>query len=950
MSLVAWWPLDSLKNKLSDNDLIESNSSACYQTTGGKVTNNVWRNTSHYGGTLYSTSKLNLGRKHSMFCWVYLEDIYSDASLNSICGQHRYPANCGMGITTRYINSSSCYLSVNTGDGGERTFNNYCGETVLNTGKWYHIGYVFEDGYLSLFVNGKAETIWLRERTSPECTNSKRYTDSHLAATRIIEDFFGVFMWSFSSGNVESSNPAIYSNYIGTGKINDVRVYDHALSLKEVEDVYNSCILHYDFNSADSLPYQNLLPSNVKKHTGGIGSYWSGAIAATTFDGYRCFSVTNAPSNGYGDGFIANVGTALTVGKTYTFSGYIYVPKDRTFRIGMRSKGGGNHVNIYVTGNSDWQFFSNTFTMIDDMTGNLEGSENSDYSSTVYYLRNLQITEGNIVPPFTDEARWPTTYDGSGFGNDGVANISSLSTDTNSGLYSAVFNGSNTYINADKGAKVTDAITVNIWAKGTNFGTGRLISCTEGGGWNLEENGEYIYFPIYISPANAYYGAKSTTKLSSLNDGKWHMITGTYDGSTIKIYVDGNLEGSTSVTGSIKYHADNSIFIGAEASTSATAPTSNYFNGNISEVEIFATALSAETIKSKYRSKISFSDKHTIRADLIEEKNVNLAAKMNSAIFRKTIWSNGVQSYTQDNCQVWITDEGLRIYRTPNIKNGSNGGSNSMWGGMKLSFLELGRTKSVSYTNTSSGAAATYTESDFFQKGHRYRISFHVKGYSSNAIEAIGFTNNMGWPGGGLNPTPSDVNYVSLPANFGIKNNTIVGDEKICFYEFTINDDVYKRCTGSYDSFVVGNIYPSYNHFEFRFGYTDTGTFGTELFITNIICEDVTLSGNITAFPPTATGRLSARAFEENSYGSTTPICLSDCGNILCSKVYEVGTHLSSTYIEGNLSSNGINSVGITIGARSAKILTSDIQTSKSASEIVTAAQAKAYIDAAFGI
>jgi hypothetical protein len=44
------------------------------------------------------------------------------------------------------------------------------------------------------------------------------------------------------------------------GKINDVRIYDHALSLKEIKDVYRTKLLHYTFDSPHEEPTENLIP------------------------------------------------------------------------------------------------------------------------------------------------------------------------------------------------------------------------------------------------------------------------------------------------------------------------------------------------------------------------------------------------------------------------------------------------------------------------------------------------------------------------------------------------------------------------------------------------------------------------------------------------------------------------------------------------------------------
>lgn len=191
----------------------------------------------------------------------------------------------------------------------------------------------------------------------------------------------------------------------------------------------------------------------------------------------------------------------------------------------------------------------------------------------------------------------------------------------------------------------------------------------------------------------------------------------------------------------------------------------------------------------------------------------NLAYEVNMNIINKKM-ANPLSSYTQSNCQVSLTDDGYRIYRPPN-KNPTNDG-NTMWGGFVMRFYEPP-----------------------FIKGHRYVVQFETKGQTSNKPSDIYWTNLAGWGGGGLQPAPTDVIIKNIDANFNSQNWTTIS------YTWTINDDVYKTCTSSYSSFVQGNVYPSYRDFKWGFGYTDTGSLGTDLYIKNVRMYDLTTASQI---------------------------------------------------------------------------------------------------------
>ena len=188
----------------------------------------------------------------------------------------------------------------------------------------------------------------------------------------------------------------------------------------------------------------------------------------------------------------------------------------------------------------------------------------------------------------------------------------------------------------------------------------------------------------------------------------------------------------------------------------------------------------------------------------------NLIFKTEEARINKS-FGNGLSAYTQPHCQVTLTDDGYRIYRTPN-KTVSGDGS-VMWGGLVLKPV----------------AAGVCT----FVKGHTYVIAFHIKGKSSNGASDYGWSNQVGWGGGGLTPAPSNAEaYNPVVSNFN--------GEGDFWYKWTMNDDLYKVCTSSYSGFTAGNTYLSYAGFKFGFGYWDTGSMGTDLYITNIRMYDIT--------------------------------------------------------------------------------------------------------------
>jgi hypothetical protein len=95
---------------------------------------------------------------------------------------------------------------------------------------------------------------------------------------------------------------------------------------------------------------------------------------------------------------------------------------------------------------------------------------------------------------------------------------------------------------------------------------------------------------------------------AGLDDNKWHHISVTYDGTNIAYYTDGDLYATELLSGTISYDTTTypRPFIGASPSV-----TSSYFKGEVSNFQIFNTALPAtgsNSIETLYNNGFPLSD------------------------------------------------------------------------------------------------------------------------------------------------------------------------------------------------------------------------------------------------------------------------------------------------------------------------------------------------------
>ena len=111
-----------------------------------------------------------------------------------------------------------------------------------------------------------------------------------------------------------------------------------------------------------------------------------------------------------------------------------------------------------------------------------------------------------------------------------------------------------------------------------------------------------IYFAIFGETNNGFQRVFST-ETYELN--KWYTVVGTYDGSTLKLYINGELNNTVAVIDTIKV-TDVPFFVG-------TNPERNgnhieYFKGDVSDAIVIDGVLSESEIKENYSNEVNYKE------------------------------------------------------------------------------------------------------------------------------------------------------------------------------------------------------------------------------------------------------------------------------------------------------------------------------------------------------
>lgn len=170
---------------------------------------------------------------------------------------------------------------------------------------------------------------------------------------------------------------------------------------------------------------------------------------------------------------------------------------------------------------------------------------------------------------------------------------------------SAVFNGTSDYVQLPDPFNYTNhTIAFWIYPAGTPVNFYCLFDNRDGAGDGISTN--------YSSANKIDYRVNGSTLLSTstISASQWSFVVMQYDGTTMKIYIDGSLDGSTAASQTL--NVTTNAVIGRVAYTSAL-----YYKGNLANVAIWNRALSSDEINSvmwKNYSQVTNSERVGLQA------------------------------------------------------------------------------------------------------------------------------------------------------------------------------------------------------------------------------------------------------------------------------------------------------------------------------------------------
>lgn len=624
MGLRIWLPLNgNLENKGLD-DIVVTNNGATIDNNGKIGKCYSFDGTNDYINITNVNYPNIFAGSFSICFWIYSD---TDGSRDIYFG------NYGLSGSGNWLNiekNTSNQLRFWWNDGSPNKY--FTSYNILNSEGWTHVTLTRFENTIKVYKNG----ILIDSYTATLSNNIPT-----TATTFVI------------GGDSRHSGDLMLG-----GRMNDFRLYDEALSPMQIKLISQGLVAHYLLNNNGS-GQENLLRNSYRADGNDAQQKygWEKNDGETPEivekDGFQCIHLQTSCTEKKIPSIKSANKILLENGMEYTISCDLMI--DKEIKVGNSTpihyhNGSSSTINEFNFSNvnngkgftfksispvantiipaNTWQHYEQHIVTV--ATPSDSSLPYSTYRAFIYgsvrtvsetatvniWLKNWKIEKGAISTSWCPNSLDDMSinlgynnnieYDVSGYCHNGTKyNITDYTSDTPRYSVATKFNGTNSYINVGRGGMVRDEITVNIWGYMDDWTkyNGRLISCTEGGGWNFEPSSSKIHFAIGTGTTSNTYKNTSGYALADLTSG-WHMFTGTYDGFVTKQYVDGVLNTSNNaytIKTPIFYHASNPILIGTEASSTQN-PANYYFNGYMSDVRIYATALSESDIQSLYNN------------------------------------------------------------------------------------------------------------------------------------------------------------------------------------------------------------------------------------------------------------------------------------------------------------------------------------------------------------
>lgn len=562
MSLIAWYKLDG--------DTLDSSGNGNHGTNVGATIDSSGKIGSCYsfGDNKYIlTNNMTIPSDMSISVWVYFSGNSAESGFGGLVSNHDHTntSNISLGLN----NTGSIYAAFGYED--DTRGSSLQTTSTLNLNEWSHVSFSYNrlDNECKVYINGVLV-----------------HTQILTKNVKITEYPFILGQWAYSFIN----------HYEFTGKLNDVRIYNHVLSAKEVKELSKAKILHYKFDDLQE-PTKNCLIDggiSVTSSAYGIHDYY--------------FSETMVEGETYTITLKGKLGEGKTHFGVYNSGGYIGLC---TLYPTNQSADGIFTQTVVWKIVSGEQTASNTFLRVYHMLSA------TTVNSTIEWI---QVEKKDHATPFTDTTRDGSVNDSSGYGHHSNLELTTTPQWTSdskigNGCYS--FNGDTDSIEQVMLPLIGwNSFTVNIWCLFNETNTRDIIisNYNSTNNFGIEKYTSDV-LRLYWNGVSDLYSSSSVLPI-----GEWCMVTVIRDkeNSEVKMFVNGVQVYYNVITLTDLTSLDGTLRLGNDYREGTVA-----LDGKLDNVIVYATALSADDIKELYQTRASLDKNYTLSLAQVNEIPIN---------------------------------------------------------------------------------------------------------------------------------------------------------------------------------------------------------------------------------------------------------------------------------------------------------------------------------------
>lgn len=538
----------------------------------------------------------------------------------------------------------------------------HSGSAIISAGNWNKqilnlaLSGWSSDHYTQLQVSGTSwnkiynynfnKNTWYHVVVSSDGNKTYAYVNGFL----IGDTLAGFLPSSIEGNNIAIGGATYYSGMQFFGKINDVRIYNHCLSAKEVEEISKGLVLHLPLNRKDfnynlnvgknlligsgltQTDYNNMTVSNSSTNWTKYLRWYNGSKAIHSFsDGVDtillnttgnlgiCFvqkaSEIDLDPNSYYtlscEAKCSKSGAQISMARSYYNTSNTWVWRGGSDKQNFNAVNTWQNFSITFKPDANTQYICYCFTCANGTSGGTD----------TFSIRHCKLEKGSIATPWelnisedlyetTNITQLNTCYDISGYSKNGtvIGNISFLK---NSPCFSTYINltttSSHIYIPNLNVTGFTNSYSISWWGKVSSYSGKMMWGFSDGCRLNGIYNGNL--WNTGDSSNNPLYKPGTTTQVSIPSVNVWHHFVMVGNGSQCLVYQDGELWGQAKTYKSL---TGTQIYMnGWNNSTSYTLADTQ-----LSDFRIYATVLTENQVKELYNTSVIINNNERISRNL----------------------------------------------------------------------------------------------------------------------------------------------------------------------------------------------------------------------------------------------------------------------------------------------------------------------------------------------